>query len=355
MDTEDLIEDALRLRADQAPPEGAVLAALHRPRKSRKPVFLAVAAATAAVAVAVVATTIGRPSAGAPPAGPGSVLPTTSPDASPTTAASFDPFTLGYSPSWLPDGLTERNRFVDATGGVQRVWKHDGGQVVAPSLELVVPKDAEAQELLHRQVRDAAAADQVVINGRTALVADPATLVTPLPGDTREPGAPDGTPPDTRVVLNPEPGRYLQFTLSNTADARAEAIRIAESMRPDPTSLRGPVSVGGEVAHQAGVNGLGWHVSTTGVVGGVTYGANLSSYVDEPIGNPGVAPVAVTARGASAEYLGERGGYLRVDLGPDLHLLVFGPGPGTTSAQDLVAVAEAVVLDPDPGLPWATP
>jgi hypothetical protein len=354
MGTEDLIQDALRARAEQTPPPGRVLAALHRPRRSRKPLFLAVTAAAAVAAVAVVATTVGRPSAEAPPAGNSSLTTTTAPTTTTTAAAPLDPLTTGYSPSWLPDGLVERHRFADAAGSVQRVWKHSGGQVHSPSFEMLTPKDAPGQDQLRRQIAEGAAADKVTINGAEALVVDPTVGGPPRSGETKEPAVPDGTPPDAKVVFAPEPGRYVQLVLSNSAQARAEAIRIAESVRPDPTPLRGPVSIGGAVGHQARVNGQGWLVSTTGEVNGVTYGANLSNYVDDPVGNPSTAPVAVTARGASAEYLGERGGYLRVDLGPDLHLLIVGQGGNTASAQELIAVAEAVTVDMAAAPSWLT-
>ncbi|PSL58623.1 hypothetical protein B0I31_101844 [Saccharothrix carnea] len=359
MDTEDLIRDALRARAEQTPPAGHVLAALHRPRKSRKPLFLAVTAATAAAAVAVVATTVGRPSAEAPAAASTTLQTTSTTTTKPTTvaAAPLDPRTLGYSPSWLVDGLTERNRFVDPTGAVQRVWKHSSEQLHTPSLNLLVPKDVAVQEVLRQQIAGAPAADQVTINGSPALVVDPTKMVLPRPGEPETPetpATPDGTPPDARVVFSPEPGHYVELVLSNAPRARADAIRIAESTRPDQTALGAPVSVGGALAHQARVNSRGWHVSTTGEIGGVTYGANLSSFVDDPIGNPSVAPVTVTARGVSAEYLGQLVGYLRVDLRPDLHLLVHGPGPGTASAQELIAAAEALTVDVNATGPWAT-
>ncbi|MFD0202074.1 MULTISPECIES: hypothetical protein [Saccharothrix] len=356
MDTEDLIRDALRARAERTPPAGHVLAALHRPRKSRKPLFLAVTAATAAAAVAVVATTVGRPSAEAPPAAGGTLQTTSTTTTKPTAAAAaaLDPGTLGYSPSWLVDGLTERNRFVDGTGAIQRVWKHSSEQLHTPSLTWLVPKDVARQEELRQQIAGAPAADQVTINGSPALVVDPAKTVTPRSGEPETPATPDGTPPDARVVFSPGPGHYVELVLSNAPQARADAIRIAESTRPDPTALGGPVSVGGALAYQARVNSRGWHVSTNGQIGGVTYGANLSSFVDDPIGNPSVTPVPVTARGASAEYLGQMVGYLRVDLRPDLHLLVYGPGPGTASAQELIAAAEALTVDVNATGPWAT-
>ncbi len=350
MGTEDLIRDALRARAEQTPPPGHVLAALRRPRKSRKPLFLAVTAATAAAAVAVVATTVGRPSAEAPPAA-STTLPTAPATTTTTTATPSDPFTLAYSPSWLPDGLVERHRFVDEAGSTQRVWQHGSGQMHSPSFELLVPKDAQAQDALRRQIASGSAADKVTINGTTALVVDPTKSTTPTTDEDRGPDVPDGTPPDAKVILNPAPDRYLELVLSNAAEARADAIRIAESLRPDSTPLRGPVSIGGAVAHQARVTGQGWQVSTTGEVNGITYGANLGSYVEET-GSTSVAPVAVTARGASAEYLGARGGYLRVDLGPNLHLLVFGRSSTTASAQELIAVAEAVTVDTAPA--WLT-
>ncbi|WP_447004207.1 hypothetical protein ACRAKI_31925 [Saccharothrix isguenensis] len=228
------------------------------------------------------------------------------------------------------------------------MWKHSSGYVHAPSFELLVPKDAQGQDALRRQIASCSAADKATINGRAALVVDPTKSGTPGPDEDE---GPDGTPPDAKVILNPAPDRYLQLVLSNAVEARGDAIRIAESLQPDPTSVRGPVSIGGAVAHQAQVTDQGRQLSTTGEVNGTSYGANLGSFVVNT-GSTRVEPVAVTARGASAEYLGARGGYLRVDLGRNLHLLVFGRGPTLASAQELIAVAEAVTVDTAPA--WLT-
>jgi hypothetical protein len=340
MDTEDLIRDALRTRAEQTPPPGHVLAALRRPRRSRKPLFLAVTAATAVAAVAVVATTVGRPAAEAPPAGQGTTLPTTTTKTTATapTAAT----TLGYSPTWVPDGMVERTRWFDPAQQTQRGWRPlvPSGQSGTPMLDLRIPYDDSAKQVLRNEIVNATGDASVMIGGKPASITDPAE---------------DTTLPDARVVLNPEPGTYVELTLLNAPDVRATALRVAESLRPDPAPVRPPLSIGGSVAFEASADGTGdWGVSVTGELGGVGYSATLNTKVPVALkGGPGVAPVPVTARGVTGEYIGEQNGYLRLTLGPRRHLLVAGNGPGTASAEALIAAAEALVIDPNPDVAWA--
>lgn len=346
MDTQDLIKDALRLRAEQAPPEGNVLAALHRPGRSRRPLFPAITAATGAVAiaaVAVVATSSLRPVADAPPAGQGT---DTRPPAPATTAASTTPAvpqTFGYAPTWIPEGLVERNRSFDPERETLRGWSHHtpNGQSGTPMMSLRIPHPEDAKRALRQEIVNAPAGDRVEVDGKPAVITDPAE---------------DTTVPDARVVLNPAPDVYVELTVLNAPDVRTTALRVAESLRPDPTPSRTPLSIGGSVAFHAGTTGEGtWGVATTGEIDGVGFSANLSNRIAPPLkGGPGVAPVAVTARGVPAEYIGEQNGYLRIDLGPNLHLLVGGNGPHTESAEALIAAAEAIVVDPNPDMSWAT-
>ena len=340
MGTEDLIRDALRARAEQTPPPGHVLAALHRPRRSRKPLFLAITAATAVAAVAVVATTVGRPSAEAPPAA-GSTLPTTSAPTTTTTPAV--PQTLGYRPTWVPDGMIERTRWVDQDGNIQRGWSHrvPSGQSGTPMMELRIPHRDETKQVLRQEILGATGDSQVVIGGARGVITDPGQ---------------DATAPDARVVVNPEPGTYIELVLFNAPDVRAAALRVAESLRPDPTSSRPVLSIGGSTAFDANADGAGeWGVSTTGEIDGVGYSATLRTTPSVPLkGGPGVAPVPVTARGVPGEYIGEQNGYLRLTLGPRQHLMVAGNGPDTASAEALIAAAEAMVIDPNPDMAWAT-
>ncbi|NUS66658.1 MAG: hypothetical protein HOQ46_23755 [Saccharothrix sp.] len=337
MDTEDLVRDALRVRAEQAPPPGHVLAALRRPRRSRKPMLLAVAAGTAVVAVAVVATTVGRPAAEAPPAGGGSTLPTTTTTTAPTATR-----TLGYSPTWVPDGMVERTRWFDPAQHTERGWRArvDSGQSGTPMLDLRIPYDGNAVQVLREEIANATGEARVMIGGRPASITDPAE---------------DTTLPDARVVLNPEPGTYVELTLLNAPDVRATALRVAESLRPDTAPVRPPLSLGGSAAFEASADGTGnWGVSVTGQIGGAGYSATLTTSLPVDLkGGPTVTPVPATARGVTGEYIGERNGYLRLTLGPRQYLLVAGNGPATAPAEALIAAAEALVIDPDPDVAWA--
>ncbi|WP_158849975.1 hypothetical protein [Saccharothrix deserti] len=339
MDTESQIRDALRLRAEQTPPEGNVLAALYRPKKSRKPLFLSLAAATGAVAiaaVAVVTTANIRPSTEA--GAQNTTVPTT------TTAATNAPATLGYSPTWLPDGMIEGDRIVDLDDRTQRHWVHrvPNGQSDTPMFTLVIAHSEEGKQALHNRIINASGDSRATVNGKPAQITDPQQ---------------DATNPDAEVVLNPEPGVYIQLTLLNAPDVRASALRIAESLRPDPTPARSPMSIGGSVDYTVTVNGEThsegkWSVSTSGEIDGVGYSATLSNNIAPELKGGYGTWVAVTARGLPAEYLATGNGYLRVELAPQRYLLVAGNGPDTKSAEALIAAAEAVEVDLNPDMSW---
>lgn len=341
MDTESQIRDALQLRAGQAPPEGNVLAALYRPKKSRKPLFLAITAATAAAAVAVVAvvaTTVGRPSAEAPPAGQ---LSTTTPTPATTTATSDAPLTLGYSPTWVPDGFTEGNRWIKPDERTQRGWRYHtpSGQSATPMLTMAIEHSDAAKETLRTKIANAPDTDRVTINGAPAVITDPLD---------------DQTLPDAEVVFNPTPDVYVVVTLLNAPDVRNAALRIAESVRPDTTPLRMPVVVGdsSDYLAEAMAEG-GWMVNADGKIGGVGYGATLRTSPATNLKNENrPAPVVVTARGLPAEYqAGELSSSLYIKLGPELHLYVSGSGENKTPEQ-LIAAAEAIEVDPNPDMSW---
>lgn len=331
-DTESLIRDALRLRADQAPPEGAVLAALRRPGRSRKPVFLAVTAATA-VAVAVVATTIGRPVAETPPGDRSTTVLTTA-----TTPATVTPIGLEHSPTWLPDGFVETRRWFGDDVSTLRDWtgRPASAGFPPPRANLVI-KQAEAQERdVEQRIAGGPAADRVMVNGAPGLFSN----------DTSGPDESNGT-----LSFTPAPDVYAVLSLYATPDVRATLLRIAESVRPDPTAVRPPLSVGGSSPYLVEVTDKGWMAQVTGQVDGVAYlavlgpaprGQSKSGFQEQP--RP------VTARGLPAEYLVSS---LTVRLRPDLYLTVKALDQGVASAEEMIAAAEAVVVDPDPDVAWA--
>jgi hypothetical protein len=344
MDTESQIREALLLRAERTPPEGNVLAALYRPKRSRKPLFLAVTAATGALAVAavaVLATSTFRTSVDVSPGGQGDNRDTV---AGPTiTNGNAEvPRTLGYSPTWLPENMVERDRMFDWDEKTQRHWSHrvGNGQSDTAMFTMVIEHGDAAKQALQDRITNASADSRVTVNGKPAVITDPQQ---------------DATVPDAEVVLNPEPGVFIQFTLLNAPDVRNAALRIAESLRPDPTPSGSPVSVGGSVDYQVTDNGEGkWSVSSNGSIDGVDYSAILSNNIaPSHKGGSGVAPVQVTARGLAAEYIGEGNGYLRVELAPQRYLLVAGHGPDTKSAEALIAAAEEIeVVELNPDMSW---
>lgn len=334
-DTESLIRDALRLRADQAPPEGAVLAALRRPKRSRKPVFLAVTAATAA-AVAIVTTMIGRPVAESPPGGHSTTVLTTA-----TTPTTVTPIGLGHSPTWLPDGFVETKRWFGDDVSVQRDWtgRPASTGLPPPRVQLVI-KQAEAQERdVEQRIATGPAVDRVMVNDAPGLFSN----------DTSGPNESNGT-----LSFTPAPGVYAVLSVYATLDVRTTLWRIAMSVRPDPTAVRPPLSVGGSAPYLVEVTDEGWMAQAMGQIDGAGYVAALGT-APRRQSKTGFQeqPRAVTARGLPAEYLVSSHGSLTVRLSPDLYLTVEALDQGVASAEEMIAVAEAVVVDPDPDVAWA--
>lgn len=339
-DTESLITDALRLRAEQAPPEGNVLAALYRPRRSRKPLFLAITAATAAAAVAVVTTTVGRPSADVRVGG--QVATTTA-----ATSAQAGPkgtLTRGSSPTWLPEDFVERSRVIEPGSHTERHWalRGNAGQSTHPMLTFHIEHTEEGKGRLRDEIVNAVPADRVTVNGMPAVVIDAIEESDEVP--------------DVKLVFQPDGSEsYAWILLRNMPDARAAALRIAQSVRPDVVPQRVPLSVGDSKVYSVTADEQGdWIASADGTIDGVGYSATLRNTRATALkGDYGVAPQPVTARGLPAEYLGTGNGYLTIQLNPNAFLLVAGEGPETTPVGKLVAAAEAIVVDPNPDVSWA--
>jgi hypothetical protein len=309
--TEELIRAALRRQAERTPPAGPVLAALNRPRRSRRPLLLVLAAGTAAAVIAVVTTTIDRPVAETPPAT--SVAPTLDESGVPVV-------TLEYSPTWVPEGYGEETReFTDR--GVQRSWIRGDPKQVNPSFFFYVEDAATGAGSVGR----AADGDRVVISGA--------------------PGAFSGDD----LVWQVSPTRVLRLSPRYMPDARATVQRIAESVRPDQRPITVPLTSDGSAYFAiTGSRSTGWNVATTGRFEGrqVMLGLGTRDWPQE------LTPVEVTALGREARYAEAHGGILRVEVGPRLYLSVSGRDVEPASAEFLARVAEQVAYQADVDVSW---
>lgn len=318
-DTEKLIAEALRVRAERTPPPGPVLAALHRPRRTRKPLFLVLATATTAAAVAVTVTTVTRPAA--EPAPPAASITTSAVDPGPAVPT----VPLEYSPTWLPEGFTEWQRAYTPSGPERSYHQADVRQPVAPEIVFGVRARDTAQ--LAASMANAAPEDRVTINGAPGF-----HLADHLYWQVRE-------------------DRFLVVTTREVADARAVARRVAEAVRPDQRVVRVPVSVRGSTDFTiTDLGHMGWDVSTAVEHNGRDYSVGVTS--KRPSANTWRE---VTAMGRSARYQHYGNGVLMVSLGPELHLAVARAVPvidEVAPVEELAEAAALVTVDPEPQVHW---
>ncbi|MBB5955222.1 hypothetical protein FHS29_001792 [Saccharothrix tamanrassetensis] len=326
MNTEDLIRDALRRQADLAPPPGPVLAALHRPRRRRKPLYLVLATAGTAAVVAIAATTFSRPTADAPPAGsnrpPFSTV-TGSP--SPTGVPSGKLVSLEYAPTWLPDGFVEWRRSL-FDHGWQRTWRQapPDHSPSAPALTFEITRGSIGSLLESADEP----ANRTTVNGAPGVYTD------------------DGLRWQVADKL------VLTVNLDNVPDARGTIRRIAESVRPDRRQIRVPVSFGGSTRFTVSANSRDdWTASTDVSYRDGRYMAMLHS-----VAHVGSSPRTVTALGREASYEEAGGGVLTIPLAPDRFLSVGGLGLSgfqqPVPVETLTEVAALVEVDLGVDLSW---
>lgn len=312
-DTESLIRDALLRQAERTPPPGGVLAALRRPRRSRKPLFLALATAATATAVAVAVTAIPRTTvtADAPVAGQSSKetpVPTT------TSAAPDGTLSLEFSVSWVPDGLTERHRTFTGTG-IQRMW-------------------GETMGLSGKSVRFEVRPDDA------------------LPGTATDPvnGAPASLTEHT--IHWKLGGRLLSADIQGVADGPAALRRFAENVRPDPTRFTPPVRAEGLTSLNYLVMDSGdWTVGGVVEDGGKKYSVGLATKNTDALW-PITTTTQHTVLGHPAVYEDGRYSSLTVTLAPQRLLGVSTLKDVHVPAEELAAVLEKVEYELNPDMSW---
>ncbi len=372
-DIDDLVRDAVRRQEELAPDPDRIRAALpaHAARRARRHRTMALAAAT--VAVAAIAVTVPavvlRDAAG--PATPPATNTTGTTDATGATAPSPAPgmatAPLRYRPTWLPDGMAERFREAPVSDRANpkltttQLWKStpiEDGPVQSAHIGLYSWR-SDANATTHEPPVAIGEGGQPVgvagheadVNGRPAHV-DDSTVTWQVDDHTK--------------LMLVSPGMNLP---------EADLLRIARSVRPDTTRLtaplradRLPAGLAPESVAVAGNSPRDWRATL------IAEGKGTQSYVAVSAGipgtpdNSGAAGETLTVGGRTA-HLAQvdmedpaRPTYratweLTVELGEGLVLTVRAgtkepTGASTLTREDVIAVAEHVVLDPNPDLGW---
>ncbi|WP_020657712.1 hypothetical protein [Amycolatopsis benzoatilytica] len=313
-ETETLLRDSLERLAERAPDGNEVLNALARARQRRRRPRLALAAAAAAV----VAVAAGVPLA---------VTAVTDSTAQLTPAAGQP--VLTYAPDWLPGGFTEQYRSGGPGIAPQvRQWQSGASRIELASHSTADP--AWAQTAL----RISALPDQVVVHGRVGMVTSSsgtAATLTWMPDDEHVLTATVDGLPDARTVAE----QVADSVAASPVRVRGEARfgPLPAGMREQATTVRGPDSANAETVLDAS--------GPTGTVHVTVAGA--------PPSLGGSAPVRVRAlTGAYVPASGPADALVSVKLPSGRWLTASGRVP----KDQLVAVAEGIVLDSAPDYGW---
>ena len=314
-ETETLIRDSLDRLAARAPDSAAVGDALARAGRKPRPVarLALVAAAVVVVVAGVIAGTQAFTTADLVPAASRPVL--------------------GYGPGRLPDGFTEQYREGGpGTAPQVRRWFAGPAEIALSAYSTADP------EWSRTALRIASLRDQILVHGRVAMVTgDPggAALLTWLADDTH----------------------VLTVRVGGVPDTRAVAQRIADDVTPQPVGVRGELRFGalpaGLAERSAAVKGTGPADASTELTAADPARPSAPAVrVTASAGSPGVnGAAAVTVRGGQGFFVAPKNGeeaMVAVRLPSGRWLTVVGPRP----EAELVAVADAVQLDPSPDYRW---
>ncbi|WP_037369974.1 hypothetical protein [Amycolatopsis orientalis] len=313
-ETETLVRDSLERLAERAPDGHAVLNALARARQRRRRPRLALAAAAAAV----IAVAAGVPL----------VVDAVTQAPAQLSPAAGQPV-LAYTPGWLPDGFTEQYR----SGGPGTTAQVRQWQSGASRVELAAHSTADP-EWAQTALRISAVKDQIVVHGRIAMVTGPTDTIATLTWM-----------PDHRYVLTAK--------AEGVPDARAVAEQVADSVTVEPVRVRGEARFGPLPA--------GLREEATTVRGSSSDDATTVLDASGPSGK-----VRVTISGGSPALGGS--GPVRVRGLPGAYVPASGPADaqvavrlssgrwltvsGRLPREQLVAVADGIVLDPAPEYGW---
>ncbi|MBB2948253.1 hypothetical protein FB565_008036 [Actinoplanes lutulentus] len=364
---EDLIRAAQDQQAARAVPEARILAGLAVARRRRRR-FVAVGAGLAATAVAAVPAVM-VPALLTPAAvSPGVVSPTVSGGSSAAASPSVvaDPglphLRLGYRPGWVPSGFAEYIRQAGAGGddeagpSLVRSWKKSVG-----TGDPYGGRSAQLDFYVRTAVEDPAG--MVWSGGQKVDIGGADGWYTPAQGDQKS-------------SLSWIVGEHtvLMLATSRLDLSKADMLRVARSVRPEPGTNPNPVTLGWLPTgwQTAGLTVSGpsagsWRGSLYVVKQGtevsekdkktpvtVNYGdltVTVGSETDAPDGG---AELTVGGRPARRPTRDDSAGrdtlYLVVDLGDNRLLTLAGEGGGLDLAQ-LTRIAGGITVDPS-GLTW---
>ncbi|WP_026065636.1 hypothetical protein [Actinoalloteichus spitiensis] len=374
-DHEQLIRDALLRQADSGPDPAAVLAGLERAgerrRRRRRGTLLVAAAAvaTTALPVAVLAVTGGDPAPG-----PGRVAsPDTPPSEPPAPEPSGATASLGYGPTWVPEGFLEYRRAFESIPPPEPVegegpteWSHSRSWTSGPVEEAAVTAPTVTVWVLKYE------------NPQTDHNLDDLPEVQ-LDETTTAHLNEDQDGYRSRLAWFPAPDVFVVVTASSIEGSAEVAERVARSVRADdrvqfplPLELDGPnparsVSLRAEPGDDRAWSAL----LSTGVPGAEDHRAELEveylpdrPEVDQPWMPDGAPPpVEVPVLGGTAFFYaphhpwssGGRPATLVVPAVDGRWLLVRDGWPtegSSVTVDDLVEVAEDLVVHPDVDRSW---
>jgi hypothetical protein len=356
-DIDDLIRDAVRRQEELAvDPERIRTALPARTARRRRTLTVAAIAAVAVAAVAVAAAVTAPVIILREPSGGGSAVSPTSTVAPPPAVASAP---LRYRPTWLPAGFVERSRSVPVSDPAlpkvttDRLWKRtslDDGELGHLGLSTWDASDEDAGRQPPSQAgtdgkADVTSGSDVDINGSRGRYDN--DVVTWQVGHT--------------TLMLYAPGAGL---------SKNEMLRVARSVRPDPASLRLPLRVDwlpdgviGEFATMQGDSPSKWN-SYVMAEGDARYAyVSFGPTVPEPRGDA----ITVNGRAAHLASVDEDDPFwpnhrmrwlLTMDAGDGRCLTIragsleYQQVPTPLVRDDVVRIAESVVLDPNPDLTW---
>jgi hypothetical protein len=359
VDGDNLVRQALELQASRAPDPERILAALptriaqrRHARLARVGVAFAAAGAVAAALTVPTVVLYDRSHSATPRPG-ASQTAATSQSTSP--AAEIPTATLEYRPTWLPAEFigfsrdANINRGSAEDSGTSLTWRvpNPNGIGTSRTLQMTVFTTKNPGRYL-------GTGTSVTVSGH------PGWYAVTSAGSNSNPSLTWQVDTDTVIVIKAD-GSVL---------GKQDLIKIAESVRPNPTTLASPLRVGwlptGLRPQEVGLSGTSataWTLMVTCAEPSPTPGVSpSSSQMDTPhagvvLGTSTNAPAggdAVDVKGHSARFVTQRSGrtgmlFVVVDLGQGLLLTVIGIA---ITRDETVMIARNVEVGGVPDVSW---
>lgn len=329
--TEEMLRETYQQVGGNAPDASPVLARIMneaRTRRRRREIGGAIAAVVAITAVVVPLTVWPRHAGG--PAHPKSFVSTknsvpTHGSANPGTAVS-----IGFTPTWLPAGFVETERWYDPGG-----YQTDNG-VAGPSASRIFGTGSGLIMVTDGALRD----DNTWQSGETVVVGGQHGAVSANKSDIAA---------DLQVPWHS--GRLLDVRVTGAhdvgvSDARAIAIRVAQSLRSAPAvSLDVPLTCTDSLCSRHYVDVSGTPDKWQAAVGGPDATAALTYSPYSPPKGVGIQHLTVNGHPALVWAAGLRhSNTLTVTLGSGRSLQIFSDARRPLSREEAVRVAKSVHL-----------